>query len=41
MRRSARTLREHLVVDAFGVSFMQGMWDWMEGVLRDGAANAS
>jgi len=31
--QSARVIRRHAIVDAVGVSFMEGMWEWMESVL--------
>jgi HEXXH motif-containing protein len=32
MTQSALVIRKHLIVDAFGVSFMESMWNWMDRV---------
>jgi HEXXH motif-containing protein len=34
MRQSASVIRRHMIVDAFGVSYMQAMWGWMGKVLE-------
>jgi hypothetical protein len=34
MDRGASVIRKHLIVDAFGVAFMQAMWDWMDRVRK-------
>jgi HEXXH motif-containing protein len=36
LNQSATTIRTHMVVDAFGASFMPTLWAWMERVLEDG-----
>jgi HEXXH motif-containing protein len=41
LHEGARTLRKYLVVDAVGVAFMRGLWDWMEQTVARGYRHAA